>query len=222
MRTGTAGVLGLALALLCLLVPWACSNAQSLDDTASRIQAKIAQVGAGATKLHESGGDVSSIQESMQQVDKLLNSGNIAGAEEILDKLLAKLGTPATGAAQASASPAAPADCNSRKPMTVTGQVTVDQDCTVGGDLTVKGDAILHFNYRGPNGGRLLVRGNVMVQDKATLWVEGRPLGRAVFVVDNEFSQQHSMTSTDDAKIKLDYVEFRTHPPRTAAREAFI
>jgi hypothetical protein len=94
--------------------------------------------------------------------------------------------------------------------MSVSGSVTVDEDCTVGGNLTVTGSALLHFDYTGRKSGRLVVGGNVIVQDHATLWIQGQPVERAVFAVDNEFSQQRSMTSTDDATIKLDHVEFRT------------
>ena len=151
----------------------------------------------------------------MQQVDKLLKSGNIEDAEKILDTLLTKLGLPATGSAGSVAAPApvAPAggrDCDPRQPMTVSGPVTISEDCTIGGDLTVTGNAVLHFDYTGHKGGRLVVRGNIIVRDGATLWIQGRPEERAVFAVDNEFSQQRSITSKDDATIKLDYVEFRT------------
>jgi hypothetical protein len=204
-----ANAFGIALSWLTLIAPWGCANALSAEDTASRIQAKISQVGAGAIKLRESGGDVSSIQQAMQQVDKLLKSGKIEDAEKILDTLLTKLGLPTVGSARAAA-PAGGRDCDPRQPMTVSGRVTVDADCTVGGDLTVTGSAVLHFDYTGRKGGRLIVGGNVIVRDDATLWIQGRPGQRAVLAIDNEFNGQRSMTSTDNATIKLDNVEFRT------------
>ena len=147
----------------------------------------------------------------MQQVDKLIKSGDFTGAEAMLDQLIAKLGLPATGSspapqpAQASAQPSAREGlvCDPHAPMTVSTEVTVDQDCAIGGDLTVKGDAVLHFDYRRHRDGHVVVSGNVIVRDNATLWVEGAPDSRAVFVVDNELSQQHSMTSSQNAKIKL-------------------
>ncbi|HEY8033811.1 MAG TPA: hypothetical protein VIF02_15930 [Methylocella sp.] len=217
-----ANALGIALSWLILVAPpWGCSNALSAENsapseaTASRIQAKISQVGAAATKLHESGGDVSPVQDGMQQVDKLLKNGNFEDAEKILDTLLTKLGLPAAGSAGSVAAPEAVApaggrDCDPRQPMTVNGPVTLSEDCTIGGDLTVTGNAVLHFDYTRHKGGRLVVSGNIIVRDGATLWIEGRPEERAVFAVDNEFSQQHSITSKDDATIKLDYVEFRS------------
>jgi hypothetical protein len=204
-----ANAFGIALSWLTLIAPWGCANALSAEDTASRIQAKISQVGAGAIKLRESGGDVSSIQQAMQQVDKLLKSGKIEDAEKILDTLLTKLGLPTVGSARAAA-PAGGRDCDPRQPMTVSGRVTADADCTVGGDLTVTGSAVLHFDYTGRKGGRLIVDGNVIVRDDATLWIQGRPGQRAVLAIDNEFNGQRSMTSTDNATIKLDNVEFRT------------
>jgi hypothetical protein len=213
MRTATlANVLGIALSTLILIAPWSCSNSlsESLTDTASRIQAKIGQVGADAIKLRESGADVSPIQEAMQQVDKLLQSGKIEEAEKILDSVIANPGAPAISSAPAAVAPADGRDCDPRQPMTVSGSVTVVEDCIVGGDLTVTGSAVLHFDYTGPKGGRLVVGGNVIVRDHATLWIQGRPAERAVLAIDNEFSQQRSMTSTDDATIKLDHVEFRT------------
>lgn len=213
MRTATlANALGIALSTLILIAPWSCSNSlsDSLTDTASRIQAKIAQVGASATKLRESGADISPIQEAMQQVDKLLQSGKIKEAEKILDSLIANPGAPATISAPAAVAPAEGRDCDPQQPMTVSSSVTVDEDCTVGGDLTVTGSAVLHFDYTGRKGGRLVVGGNVIVQNQATLWIQGRPDERAVFAIENEFSSQRTMTSTDDATIKLDHVEFRT------------
>jgi hypothetical protein len=211
MRTAAlANAFGIALSWLILIAPCGWSNSLSAEDTATRIQAKISQVGAGAIKLRESGGDVWPIQKAMQQVDKLLKSGEIDDAEKILDTLLTKLGLPAAGSARAAAPPAGGHDCDPRQPMTVSGRVTVDVDCTVGGDLTVTGSAVLHFDYTGRRGGRLIVGGNIIVQDDATLWIQGRPDERAVFAVDNEFSGQRSMTSTDNATIKLDRVEFRT------------
>ncbi|MGH6847490.1 MAG: hypothetical protein ACREC0_08645 [Methylocella sp.] len=207
-----ANAFGIALSSLILIAPWGGSNslAENPTDTASRIQAKIAKVGASAIKLRESGGDVSPIHEAMQQVDKLLRSGKIEDAEKILDSLLTNSGAPATSSAPTVAAPAEGRDCDPRQPMTVSGSVTVVEDCTVGGDLTVTGSAVLHFDYTGRKGGRLAVGGNVIVQDNATLWIQGRPDERAVFAIVNDFNQQRSMTSTDDATIKLDHVEFRT------------
>jgi hypothetical protein len=211
MKTATlANALGIVLSSLVLIAPWGCSDALAEEDTASRIQAKIDQVGAGATKLRESGADVSPFQEGMQQVDQLLRSGKAEDAEKILDTLLAKLGAPATGAARTAVAPVEGRDCDPQQPMTVSGSVTVVEDCTVGGNLTVTGSAVLHFDYSGRKVGRLVVGGNVIVRDHATLWIQGRPDERAVFAIDNEFSQQRAMTSTDDATIKLEHVEFHT------------
>src|ERR1700731_4104086 len=131
MRTAAlSNALGIALSWLILIAAWSCSNSLYAEDTASRIQAKISQVGAGAIKVREAGGD---------------------GAKT-LDSLLTNLAAPAAGSAGAAAAPAAVAPaggrgCDSRRPMTVSGSVTVDEDCTVGGDLTVTGNAVLHFDY---------------------------------------------------------------------------
>jgi hypothetical protein len=169
MRTAAlSNALGIALSWLILIAAWSCSNSLYAEDTASRIQAKISQVGAGAIKLRESGGDVSPFQVAMQEVDKLLHSGKIGDAEKILDSFLTKLGAPAAGSAPAAAAPAGGRGCDPRQPMTVSGSVTLDEDCTVGGDLTVTGNAVLHFDYTGRKGGRLVVGGNVIVRDGAT------------------------------------------------------
>jgi hypothetical protein len=212
------------------------------DCLATRIQAKIAQVGAGATKLHASGADVSPIQESMQEVDRLLKGGKPGDAEKILDAILANIpasvtdwkpgnvkkaldtllanragGRPATDSVR-TAVPANGADCDPRRPMTVSGQLTMDKDCTIGGDLIVTGNASLHFDYTGRRGGKVVVAGNIVVRDNATLWVQGRSDGRAILAIDNDFNQHRSMTSSDNAAIKLEYVEFRTHQARDPGR----
>ena len=202
--------LGLAIGTLIVLCTWSCAHSD--EATASRIQSKISQVGTRAVQLRESGADVSTIQSTMQKVDSLLKSGEVADAEKLLDSLLQNPGAPVPDLARSTAAPAAPAaahDCDPNKPMVARSRMTIDSDCVVGGDLTVTGSAVLHFDYTG-NGGRLVVRGNVIVQDDATLWIQGRANERAVLVIDNEFSQQRSMTSKDGAKIKLNHVEFRT------------
>lgn len=188
------------------------------SDTASRIQGKIGRVGARATKLRESGGDVAPIQEAMQQVDRLLKSGDYVAAERILDDLLKKFGetvAPAAPPATTSAKPAAVtsrdvAQCDPARPMTVSSAVTVSNDCTIGGDLTVSGKGVLLFDYSQRSGARVVVNGNVVVKEDATLQVNGRAGGRAVFVIDNQFSQQRSMTSSERGAIKFANVEFRT------------
>jgi hypothetical protein len=184
-------IIGIVILGFALLLAESPSGANAENEMASRIQAKITQIGARATELRESGADVSSIQTTM------LQNGRPAEAETILDSVLANLGSPAAGNI-----------CNPNAPMTVSGQVTVHASCSVGGDLTVTGHGVLHFDYTG--GSHLVVHGNVTVQHNATLWIEGRPGDPAVFVIDNAFNQQRSMTSTDDATIRLDHVEFRT------------
>ncbi len=184
------------------------------SDPATRIQAKISRVVAHATKISGSRGDVSWIQSEMQQVDRLLKGGDHVAAERILDALLTKLGEPVVGSEPGSPTASrAPAQCDPQKPMTVTVSTTVTADCTVGGDLTVMGKAALYFDYRGRSGGRVVVSGNVIVQDDASLQVDGRQGGRAILVIDNEFTSHRSITSRDRAKIKLNDVEFRTQQP---------
>ena len=117
----------------------------------------------------------------MQQVDKLLRSGKIADAEKILDIAPGELGAPAPGTAAAAPPSEDGRGCDPRQPMTVSGGLTVKEDCTVGGDLTVTDNGVLHFDYTRRKGGRLVVVGNVIVQDNATLWIQGRPDERAVF-----------------------------------------
>ena len=191
------------------------SQAQSTSDTASRIQSKIAQIGARATKIRESGGDVSKIQSGMSQVDQLLKRGDHVAAERILDDLLSTLGISPSNSREIARTTTAPsratsAQCDPGQAMTVSSSVTLTQDCTIGGDLTVTGKAVLLFDYRSRSGARLVVRGNINLQDDASLQVEGNPAGRAAFVVDNEFNQQRSVNSRDNATLRLRNVEFHT------------
>ena len=180
------------------------------SDPGSRIQSKIRVIGDMATKLRDKGADVKPISDSMQQVDKLLKSGDHVTAERILDQLLTNLGITAEGAPRAAAGGAAAANCDAGKPMMVTQRLTISEDCTIGGDLTVAGKGVLHFDYRQRSNGRVVVNGNIVVQDDASLQVEGRQGGRAVLIVDNEFNAHRSMTSRDRATIKLNNVEWRT------------
>ena len=152
----------------------------------------------------------------MQEVDRLLKGGDHVAAEGILDTLLTKLGEPATGSESRSiTAPRAAGQCDPLKPMVVTVSVTVTADCTIGGDLTVTGTAVLYFDYRQRSNGRVVINGNVVVQDDASLQVDGRPGGRAVLLIANAFRDQRTMTSRDRAKIKLNSVEFRTQQSAT-------
>ena len=207
----------IALLLLIVMGPWAyllsaASAQQTEDASASRIQAKISLIGDRATKLSQSGANVKPLYDAMQEVNRRLKAGQIKEAERILDTLISNLGLslPSEGPGRASAGASETADCDPRKPMTVSRRVTVYEDCIIGGDLTVTGRGALYFDYRGRAGGRVVVSGNVLVQDDGTLEVEGRQDGRAVLVIDNAFSQQHSITSRDRAVIKWNNVEFRT------------
>lgn len=186
------------------------ASAQQSSDPATRIQGKIKQIGERATTLRESGGDVRPIVNAMQQVDKLLKAGDHVAAERILDQLLTNLGLSAEGGPRSTSARSEAANCDAGKPMTVTERVTVSENCTIGGDLTVSGKGALYFDFRQRSGGRVVVNGNVVVQDDATLQVDGRQGARAVLVIDNAFSQQRSMTSRDRATIKLNNVEWRT------------
>ncbi len=201
-----AGV-AIGLAVSVLLTPGGRPGALAQQDTAARIQGKIAQVGADAIKLREAGGNVAPIEAAMQRISKLLQGGRIADAEQRLDMLLASLGTPPKGAARVATGAK---NCDPGAPMTVSGALTITADCTVGGDLTVLGEGVLHVDYTGRLGGRLVVHGNVRVQDHATLSIEGQPDARATFVIDSEFSDQRSMESTEDATVTLTHVDFRT------------
>ena len=146
----------------------------------------------------------------MQQVDRLLKSGNHVDAEPILDGILKKLGESVETVSASAAVSGSSATCDPRQPMRVSTRVTLKEDCTIGGDLTVTGNGVLHFDFRERGGGRVVVVGNVAVQDDATLHVEGRQGGRAVLVIDNDHDSHRSMTSHDRAAIKLNNVEFRT------------
>ena len=179
------------------------------SDPASRIQSKISRVGARATRINESGGDVSWIQREMQQIDRLLKSGNHVEAERVLDALLKKLGEPVE-AVSAPATVSESTKCDPRQPMRVSTRLTLKDDCTIGGDLTVTGSGVLRFDFTGRGGGRVVVEGNVLVQDDATLQIDGGQGAKAVFVIDNEFNQHRSMASRDRATIKLNNVDFRT------------
>ena len=188
------------------------SPPQTENANSSRIKAKINLIRDRTTELSRSGADVEAVRDALQQVDRRLKAGQIKEAEHILDKTMAALGLSLSGedAGRASTGVSEAADCDPQKPMTVSSRITVYEDCVIGGDLTVTGRGILYFDYRGAAGGRVVVSGNVIVQDDATLEVEGRQDARAVLVIDNEFSQHRSMTSRDRAVIKLNNVEFRT------------
>ncbi len=94
--------------------------------------------------------------------------------------------------------------------MMVTENRTITTSKSVG-SLTVKGNAILTIDYTSTPENSFVVKGNVLLQDKAQLIVRGnKSLMNDGFIIANEYSSQYSLKTIGNSIIKLENIGLRT------------
>lgn len=102
------------------------------------------------------------------------------------------------------------AQCNAGS-YTVTTYVTINHSCTITGDLTIVNGGILNVDFTGAGADTFVVRGNILLQGNAVLWVhtDSGVTGK-LFIVSNSYNGQRTITAKDSSRVQLEYVEFRT------------
>lgn len=85
--------------------------------------------------------------------------------------------------------------------------------------LTVKGNAILTIDYTSTPENSFVVKGNVLLQEKAQLVVRGnKNLMNDGFIIANEFSSQYTLKTTGSSIIKLENIGMRTQTGTVAEK----
>jgi len=102
------------------------------------------------------------------------------------------------------------AQCNSGS-ITVATNTVITGSCIITGDLTILNGATLNVDLTGVTADTFVVRGNILLQGNAVLWVhaDSGSTGEQ-FIVSNSYSSQRTITTKDSSKIILEYIEFRT------------
>lgn len=102
--------------------------------------------------------------------------------------------------------------------LTVTENRTITTTKTVG-SLTVKGNAILTIDYTATPENSFVVKGNVLLQDKAQLIVRGnKSLMNDGFIIANDFSSQYTLKTTGSSVIRLENIGLRTQTGTVAEK----
>jgi hypothetical protein len=94
---------------------------------------------------------------------------------------------------------------------TVIGNQTITGSCIITGDLTLPNGTTLNVDLTGATADTFVVRGNILVQGNAVLWIHST-VGSTndQFIVSNNFNNQRIITTKNTSKIQLEHVEFRT------------
>jgi hypothetical protein len=94
---------------------------------------------------------------------------------------------------------------------TVVGNETITSSCVITGDLTVPNGAILNVDFTGATADTFVVRGNILLEGNAVLWIHSTSGStNDQFIVSNNYSGQRTITTKDSSKVVLEHIEFKT------------
>lgn len=94
---------------------------------------------------------------------------------------------------------------------TIKTNTLITGSCVINGNLTILNGATLNVDLSGSPTDTFVLRGNILLQGNAILWVHGDSASTgSQFIVSNTYSNQRSITTLDSSKIQLEYIEFRT------------
>ena len=102
------------------------------------------------------------------------------------------------------------AQCNSGSVIITTNKV-ITGSCIITGDLTIQNGGTLNVDLTAGTADIFVVRGNILLQGNAVLWVHSTPGStNDQFIVSNTFSNQRTITTQDSSRVQLENIEFRT------------
>ncbi len=102
------------------------------------------------------------------------------------------------------------AQCNSGS-YTVAGNTVITGSCKITGDLTILSGTTLNVDLTGAAADTFVVRGNVLLQGNAVLWIHSTAGStNDQFIISNNFNGQRIITTRGSSKIQLEHIEFRT------------
>ena len=101
--------------------------------------------------------------------------------------------------------------CMQSGPDTIRTVTTITGGCIINGDLIILNGGALHVDLTGGLPDTFVVRGNILLQGNATLFINADSGSTgAQFIVSNSYNNQRTITTLDSSRVILQYIEFRT------------
>ena len=103
------------------------------------------------------------------------------------------------------------ASCVQQGPDTIRTNTVITGSCIINGDLIILDGGALHVDLTGGQADTFIVRGNILLEGNATLYINADSGSTgAQFVVSNSNNNQRTITTRDSSRVILQYIEFRT------------
>ena len=100
--------------------------------------------------------------------------------------------------------------CMQQGPDTIRTGTVISGSCIINGDLVILNGGSLHVDLTGPSADTFIVRGNIVLQGNARLFINADSGTGAQFIVSNSYNNQRTITTLDSSQIVLQHLEFRT------------
>ncbi|MDB5285042.1 MAG: hypothetical protein JWO06_4117 [Bacteroidota bacterium] len=101
--------------------------------------------------------------------------------------------------------------CIQQGPDTIKTNTVITGGCIINGDLIIQDGTTLHVDLTGGLADTFIVRGNILLQGNAALFINADSGStNAQFIVSNTSNNQRSITTQGTSRVILQYIEFRT------------
>lgn len=101
--------------------------------------------------------------------------------------------------------------CIQQGPDTIRTVTNITGGCIINGDLIILDGGGLHVDLTGGQPDTFVVRGNILLQGNAALWINADSGStNAQFIVSNTTNNQRTITTQGNSHVMLQYVELRT------------
>jgi len=111
--------------------------------------------------------------------------------------------------------------CMQQGPDTIRTGTLITGSCIINGDLVILNGGSLHVDLTGVAADTFIVRGNILLQGNAQLFINADSGTGAQFIVSNSYNNQRTITTQDSSQIILQYLEFRTQEGDLSAASSY-
>ena len=113
--------------------------------------------------------------------------------------------------------------CIQQGPDTIRTNTVITGSCIINGDLIILNGGALHVDLTGGAADTFVVRGNILLQGNAVLWVNADSGSTgAQFIVSNTVNNQRTITTQGTSRVLLQYIEFRTQEGDLSSASTFL
>ena len=111
--------------------------------------------------------------------------------------------------------------CMQQGPDTIRTVTVITGSCIINGDLVILNGGSLHVDLTGLASDTFIVRGNILLQGNARLYINADSGTGAQFIVSNSSNNQRTINTLDSSQIILEYLEFRTQEGDLSAASSY-